>query len=155
MSAEVFMRLTPRFSASYMEIREVQNCVFASFSLGWSASHREEWRRETTLNTFPELGFEFEGSLVVEGWIWQSRDASLPSRVVLISKPWASGSFLIDSLSELYCFSNFVLGFVLSEHHLLNSCLPPYATVVNWQWSAQSRRPLTLPGVTPHMYLAA
>lgn len=67
MSAEVFMRLTPRFSASYMEIQEVQNCVFASFSLGWSASNLEAWRRETTLNTFPGLGFEFEGSLVVEG----------------------------------------------------------------------------------------
>lgn len=67
MSAEVFMRLTPRFSTSYMEIRELQNCVFASFSLGWSASNLEEWRRETTLNTFPVLRFEFEGSLVVEG----------------------------------------------------------------------------------------
>lgn len=57
MSAEVFMRLTPRFSAGYMEIRKVPSCVFASFSLGWSASDLEEWRSETTLNPlFPCWG---------------------------------------------------------------------------------------------------
>lgn len=77
MSAEVFMRLTPRFSAAYMEIREVENCVFASFSLGWSASNLEEWRSETTLNTFPVLGFQFEGPLAVEGCTRQSRNSFL------------------------------------------------------------------------------
>lgn len=67
MSAEVFMRLTPRFSAGYMEIREAQNCVFASFPLGWSASNVEECRSETTLNPFSCAGFGFEGPLAVEG----------------------------------------------------------------------------------------
>lgn len=65
MSAEVFMRLTPRFSAGYMAIRKVRGCVFASFPLGWSASNVEEWRSETILN--PVLGFGFEGPLAVEG----------------------------------------------------------------------------------------
>lgn len=122
MSAEVFMRLTPRFSAGYMEIREVQDCVFASFSLGWSASNVEEWRSETTLTPFSCAGV----------WVWRTfgcwrlnATAGIQSQfffgemrhyfqVLFSFQNLESDSLLIDSLSELFCFSSFVLGFVFT-----------------------------------------
>lgn len=60
MSAEEFMRLTRRFSAGDMEIRGITKIVcLLLFLLGWLTSNVEEWRKETTLNTFAGLGFFF------------------------------------------------------------------------------------------------
>lgn len=121
MSAEVFMRLTPRFSAGYMEIREVQKCVFASFSLGWSWRSGEE---KLLWIHFPVPGFGFEGPLAVEGWMWQQEfnpvfGETLHYVHVLFSFPnLESDSLLTDSLSELFCFSSFVWGFVFPDNKL-------------------------------------
>lgn len=58
MSVKVFMRLTPRFRAGYMEIQKLQNGVFVSFLLGWSVSSMQTWSHQAAFNALAALGFE-------------------------------------------------------------------------------------------------